>query len=108
MNMDNQEYAVQKRAEFDANQDNPDTAVPVIPSGMMLTQPPETCDQDTFDALAECQKYSDSLSDLLTFESWLDMELKRACDELKLRLDMLIEENTTLLQSKQVILQGAL
>lgn len=43
MNMDNQEYAEQKRAEFDANQDDPETAVPIIPSGMMFTQPPETC-----------------------------------------------------------------
>lgn len=108
MNMDNQEYAVLKRAEFDANQADPETAVPVIPSGMSLTQPPETCQQETFDALEECQRYSDSLSDLLTFESWLDMELKMACDDLKMRLDMLIAENSDLLQAKQVSLQAAL
>ena len=65
------------------NQENPATAVDVIPSGMVLTTPPDICQQETFDALEECQKYSDALSDLLTYESWLRMELKRACDELK-------------------------
>ena len=45
---------------------NPETAVDVVPSGIVLTAPPEICMQETFYALEVCQKYSDALSELLT------------------------------------------
>ena len=54
---------------------------------MDIATPPSTCDDDTRLAQQECIKYSDDLSELLTYEDWLSAELKRACDALKAQMD---------------------
>ena len=85
--MDNIQYALVKRDQFLAAQADPSTAIEAVPSGMDIATPPSTCDDDTRLAQQECIKYSDDLSELLTYEDWLSAELKRACDALKAQMD---------------------
>ena len=81
--MDNIQYALVKREQFNAAQADPETAIDVVPSGMNIATPPDTCDEETRLAQQECIEYSDDLSELLTYQDWLQGELQRACDALK-------------------------
>lgn len=45
--MDNIQYALVKKAQFDAAQADPSTAIDAVPSGMDIPTPPDVCDEDT-------------------------------------------------------------
>ena len=106
--MDNLQYALVKREQFNAAQASPDTAVDVVPSGMQIATPPDTCDDDTKLAQQECLDYSDDLSELLTYEAWLGDELKRACDALKAQMDVETVAGIDQLEAKQDVLAALL
>ena len=105
--MDNLQYALVKREQFDAAQASP-AAIDVVPSGMNIATPPDTCDDDTKLAQQECIQYSDDLSELLTYEAWLQDELKRACDALKAQMEVETVDGMSQLGAKQDVLLALL
>ena len=69
--------AIMTRDFFEMNQEDPATAIPVIPSGIVIEEPPVDCQQETFAARDALQIFSDNIADLQTYEKWLQGELKK-------------------------------
>ena len=62
---------IMTRTAFEMNQEDPSTAIPVIPSGIVIEEPPADCQQETFAARDALQIFSDNIADLQTYEKWL-------------------------------------
>ena len=60
-----------QRTAFDTQQANPSTAIDIVQSGITIVEPPADCPEQTFKAREELQEFSDDLSDILTYKSWL-------------------------------------
>ena len=72
-------FATAQRAAFEAGQLNPDTAVDVVDSLIIIDVAPQHCQDSTYDARDALQDFSDALSDLLTFNSFLESQLAGSC-----------------------------
>ena len=74
-------FAVRMRAAYDAAEDTM-----VVESGIEVVDPPANCQQSTFDARDALQQFSDDLSNILSYQKWLEGEFAAACEALRVQL----------------------
>ena len=63
------------------------TAITPVSTGIFFTEPPTGCPASTTDAMNELAAFRDSLSDLLTYNQFLEDELVDDCGVLKGAVD---------------------
>jgi len=96
-------FATDTRSAFEA-----DTATEVVESAIPIIDAPHHCQDSTYDARDALQEFSDALSDLLTYNSYLEAQLADSCSTLS---DDFVDEKSALmgaLTAKEVELTATL
>ena len=101
-------FATAQRSAFEAGQLAPETAIDVVDSAIIIDDAPAHCQDSTYDARDLLQDFSDALSDLLTYNSFLESQLAGSCETLS---DDFVDEKAALmgaLAAKEIELTATL
>ena len=102
------QFAIDQRAAFDAQQMDPETAIDIVESGVTIMEPPADCQMSTFDARDALQTFSNDLSNILTYKSWLEGEFAKGCDKIRGEMDAEAETRMSELEAKEEIMMASL
>ena len=58
---------------------DPTTKIDAVQTGIVIEDPPANCGMATFDARDALQQFSDDISNVLTYQLWLNGEKAKAC-----------------------------
>ena len=87
---------------------DPDTKIDDVETGIVIAEPPASCQASTFAARDALQTFSDDLSNILTYHAWLNGELGKACENLKDEILAEIEARKGELETKDEAVTDAL